>query len=520
MIRRYRLRSFAARFAGVALACGVTFASAGTAQAGGPTFVVYGRGWGHAVGMSQWGAKGLAEKGASAPRILGNFYHGVYVRQPSLPGGIRVGLLQEQSSIDVSGNGRFDFLDSTGVVRASGQNGQVWRVRPVGNRLVVSSPDGVAAFSSGVPVRLKYTAWGTLLKLPQTGRSYKRGFVDLDLNMSTGNERAILMVPFEEYLYGIAEMPSSWPTEALKAQAIAARTYAAEHIARLGQFRTVCNCAVYASTADQVYAGASQEVSSWMSAVNVTKGQAMTYQGNLIQAYYSASDGGFTENNENVWGGTPLPYLRGICDQGDYDGGANTQANWSATMDGDQMGQRLATGGFAVGTVQKVEILDPRGVSGRVLRVIDSTHGGFRITGSQGTARMSGDQFRALLGLRSTLISHNIKGDIRLRYDSLNCVPGRPYVEEYTWKDLSGSIRGSAQNFTNGRLFRNGSTRKVFWTRGPILTRYDQLRGQGIDLGLPVSDTYAITGGQRNDFERGYITWNASTGQTSYTRTR
>jgi hypothetical protein len=265
---------------------------------------------------------------------------------------------------------------------------------------------------------------------------------------------------------------------------------------------------------DQVYVGTAQEVPRWVSAVDNTRDQILTYQGKAIPAYYHASDGGFTENVESAWGGPALPYLRGVCDPGDYDGGANPDSNWAVNMDGDQVGQRLQAGGYAVGTVQRLDFLPPRGVSGRLMRVIDSTHGGMRVVGSTSTARVSGGTFSALLRLKSTLLTHNIKGDIRLRYDSLNCAPGMPIVEAYTWRDAQGTARGVAQNFTSGRLFFNSSMNRVFWIWGPILTRFDDRRNHGVDFGMPTSDVFPISGGRRANFVHGNIVWTASNGQT------
>lgn len=480
------------------------------------SFTFHGRAWGHGLGMPQWGAKGLAEKGWSASRILTHFYSGTKLASATAPKELRVGLLQEQSDIALTGSGRFDFYDNKGTRRVSGAKGETWKVRPASGKLTVLRPSGATAFTSAVPVTVRYEPFGTLLTFPKTGNSYKRGRIDFDINASTGRQRAILIVAFEPYLYGLGEMPSSWHTEALKAQAIAARTYALEKVQRLGQNRSVCNCGLYASTVDQAYVGARQEVTSWVGAVDATKGQVVTYSGKLIQAFYSSSSGGFTENNEYVWGGTALPYLRGKCDPGDYASGANPHSNWSVVLDGDQIGQRFAKGGYNVGSVTKIEFLSPRGVSGRVRPVIDSTHGGVRVTGSKSAVRVSGGTFRSLLGLKSTLIFHNISGNIRLRYDALNCSPGLPTGGAFTWRNLDGTTRGPAQNFKNGRLFWNQARSRVYWTKGPILARYDDLRRRDVDLGLPISDEYAVTGGRRSDFEHGSITYNSQTGATTF----
>src|SRR5207249_3565900 len=123
------------------------------------------------------------------------------------------------------------------------------------------------------------------------------------------------------YLLGLSEVPSSWPTAALEAQAVAARTYALEKVERLGQHRSFCDCGLYSSTADQVYGGWDKEAAAdgarWAAAVARTRHQIVAYHGVPIQAYYSSSSGGHTESNDAVWGGAPLPYLRGVCDPGD-----------------------------------------------------------------------------------------------------------------------------------------------------------------------------------------------------------
>ena len=511
-VRRRARRCLACLAVGLAAA---TLLATSPAQAA-PNFVFRGRGWGHAIGVSQWGAHGLAGAGGwPAARILSHFYRGTAIGRPAAPSRIRVGLLQEQSAVRVTANGRFDFYDRNGALRVSGAANQVWDVHPVsGNRLGVFDHNGATRFVSPSPVLVRYETRGSLLRLPQTGRQYRYGTLELTLNTTTARMRAVVVPAFEQYLYGLGEVPASWPTEALKVQAIAARTYALEKVTRLGQNRSVCNCGVYASTADQAYVGVSHEVPRWVGAVNATRGQVVTYGGKAIQAYYSSSDGGFTEHNENGFGGSALPYLRGVCDPGDYSHGSNPHSNWSVTMNGDQIGSRLRSGGYNVGSVTRIEYLAPRGVSGRVLRVIDSGRGGVRVTGSSGTARISGDRFRSLLGLKSTLLLHHITGHVRIRYDALRCAPGLPTGMEFTWRDLSGLHRGSAQGFKNGRLFRYAGSNKVFWTRGAILAKYDDLRRHGTDLGLPVTDEYAVSGGRRSDFERGSIVWNASTGKT------
>jgi SpoIID/LytB domain protein len=497
------------------LAVVVLLLLAGPAQAA--SFTFRGRGWGHGAGMSQWGARGLAAKGKTAGEILKHYYTGTKVEPKTAPSKIRVGLLQERAEIWVEGDGRFDLYDRAGARKASGKAGERWRIVPDGTTLEVFGPgDTTPVFRSGVPVTVRWEEHGTLLELPQTGYKYKRGRMDVDINASTGKTRAILIIPMEEYLYGLGEMPSSWHHEALEAQAIAGRTYALEKINRLGQARSVCNCGVYASTADQAYVGVQHEVTKWVEAVNTTKGLVVTYGGKPIQAFYSSSNGGFSEHVENVFGGTALPYLRGKCDPGDYYNGDNPHNAWTVTMDDADVSKRMRDAGHNIGTVTDIDYLSPRGVSGRVIGVKDATHGGVRVQGTLGTARVSGGTFRSIMDLKTNLIFHHIIGAIRLRYDAMSCKPGLPTSGEFSQKDLSGTVRGRAQNFTAGRLFFNDSTDKTWWTTAGFTAYYDTLRDKDIDLRMPTGDSVSVTGatskGKVSPFENGNLFYARSPG--------
>lgn len=480
------------------------------------TVTVTGRGWGHGIGMAQWGAKGLADQGLTGTQILTHYYSGTVLQQKAAPASIRVGLLQGRTEIQVNADAAFDLKGSG--QKATAKPGETWRVvpSPSAGKLDVLRPDDTKAFTASSPVTIS-SGSGARIKLPQTGHRYKRGRIDVEAYDSSGPKvRAVAVVGFEEYLYGLGEVPSDWPVAALRAQAVAGRTYALEKANRLGQNRSGCNCAVYATTADQAYIGYEKEAGSnasrWIDAVNATKGLVVVSGGQPIQAFYSSSSGGHTEHNENVWGGSALPYLRGVCDPGDYANGANPHANWSVNVDLAVLSQKLKSAGKDVGTAQKIDFLSPRGVSGRVRSVLSSTQGGVKVTGTTGTARLSGSEFRSMFGMKSTLMHHRIFGAIRKRYDALDCAPGLPKNGEYTWKELNGTTRGQAQDFTRGRLFFNASKNAVKWTVGAILAKFDSLRDGGVDLGLPTTDEMAATGGRTSYFDRGRIYWSSSTG--------
>lgn len=194
---------------------------------------------------------------------------------------------------------------------------------------------------------------------------------------------AVNYVDLEEYLYSVigGEMPTSWPLEALKAQAVAARTYALYQ--RQNSANTVFD--VGDTTSWQVYDGIEDETLSTQTAVSQTAGQVLTYDSQLIEAVFHSSSGGHTENVEDVWS-SPRPYLRGVQD---FDQGAPVY-EWEETISISQL-QSLAPNIGAITGIQAVETTP----NGRISRL--------RIVGDAGSKEIDGDQFRQALNLRSTL---------------------------------------------------------------------------------------------------------------------
>lgn len=196
---------------------------------------------------------------------------------------------------------------------------------------------------------------------------------------------ALNVVDLEQYLYSVvgAEAIPTWPLEALKAQAVAARTYALHKTATASnQYYDLDT-----TTKTQVYKGLETEFLSTHEAVNATLGQVMTYQGKTILAVFHSSSGGHTENVEDVWT-SPLPYLRGVVD---YDQSAPV-FQWTKSFTGSQLGS-------LVGGVGRVRSLIPERTTphGRVVSL--------KIVGDRGSKRISGTQFRQALDLRSTLFT-------------------------------------------------------------------------------------------------------------------
>jgi stage II sporulation protein D len=218
-------------------------------------------------------------------------------------------------------------------------------------------------------------------------------------------------VALDDYLRGVVpvEMPYTWPTQALRAQSIAARSYAVSHLhPATGSYD------VYDDTRSQVYRGRNAERASTDLAISSTAGSVLLSGSAVANAVFHSADGGATENNENVWTsssgtpGTPVSYLRGSSDRApdgsSYDA-ASPYATWkTATYSGASLSSILALDSRTnVGTLTAINLTN-RGVSGRLISVT--------LTGSTGTKTVSGDVFRSVFNakkpsadpqLRSTL---------------------------------------------------------------------------------------------------------------------
>jgi stage II sporulation protein D len=262
----------------------------------GALFLFNGHGWGHGVGMSQYGAYGYAQHGWSYRQILAHYYPGTTLGTSTVPR-IRVLLAQGKKALTISSEVPFTVIDGGGTKHALAAG-------PVsfgpGLSLAV---DGQATKQPLTPPLTFVPGAGGPLTL---NRPY-RGRIEVDV--VDGKLRAIDVVGLEQYLYGVvpSEMPSNWSPEALKAQAVAARSYA------LATRQLAAPFDVYSDTRSQMYLGIQQEQPSTTAAVDATKHQVVLYGGNVATTYFSSTSGGRTESAQD-WQGTPLPYLVSVPD--------------------------------------------------------------------------------------------------------------------------------------------------------------------------------------------------------------
>ncbi|MGB6059277.1 MAG: SpoIID/LytB domain-containing protein [Microthrixaceae bacterium] len=349
------------------------------------TFRFSGSGWGHAVGMSQWGARGLAAAGKSTDAILNHYYTGVTVGTGhAVSSNVRVLLTEKQNSIT--------FTPS--VPTAFGQAGTAAAARAVtatrsGDKIALSG--GIVSTLTG-PVDVALNPSSTGLRVSSTGDSYRLGTMRISTDAAGGLRVVLSGLTMQQYLYGIGEMPSSWPAAALQAQAIASRTYAQKQIeARSGSSRFP-DFDLYATTTDQSYRGTRFEPepthANWVGAVNSTNGRFVLYANNLIDAVYSSSSGGHTEDSEFVWA-SKVPYLRGVADPTDLTGG-NPYASWAYDYSATELGSW-----FGIGTLTSVQFLDAPRPSGH----LDKSS--ILLVGTSGRTTVTGTYLRGIVNSKS-----------------------------------------------------------------------------------------------------------------------
>lgn len=228
------------------------------------------------------------------------------------------------------------------------------------------------------------------------GKEYRGSII---FNASDGKITVINQLSSEEYLYGVlpGETYASWPAEALKAQAVASRSY----VLSSGRNRhsalgfDVCN-----TTHCQVYTGSAREAASTNAAVDATAGQVCTANGKIVNTVFSASNGGYIEDSANVWGGSVSYY---VSKKDDYEKTDEISGMvWDVTVTNETIQNKLSASGVNIGTVKGLEILKTA-VSGRVTKL--------RIIGDAGEHIAVREACRTLLGLKSQLYTIESAGN-------------------------------------------------------------------------------------------------------------
>ena len=339
------------------------------------TLVVSGHGWGHGVGMSQWGAYGYALHGWKYGRILTHYYPGTKLSHEGEPR-VRVLLADDARTVTVG--------CATQLTVSNGR-------RFTGH--LAAKTYGISA-ALDIPVRhrpgkrpfARRFALFSCTRAPLTfdGRPY-RGTISL-----RSNGRMLFVVnglKLDQYVRGVvpSESPSRWPLAELEAQAVAARSYAVAALNPSAPYDLVPD------QRDQVYGGITPQTPRTNRAVQKTRGQILTFDGQVARTYYSSSSGGRTESAQDAWpGSAPIPYLRSVPDPWDTYSPNHDWGPYAYT--GDQLGARLGL----EGSVESARIV--RNASLRAAAVWLHLSSGSEVN-------LSGPQVASMLGLKSTWFS-------------------------------------------------------------------------------------------------------------------
>jgi stage II sporulation protein D len=365
MRRTLALASVLLFVAGSAAPARLLEATPGTAA----TFLVTGHGWGHGVGLSQYGAYGYAQHGVGWAKIVSHYFPGTTLGGAPVSR-VRVLLASGVATLKIGSTADFTVKDGRGMVHEL--LGGTYALTPA-LKLKVDGEDKARA----LPAPLSFLPGDAPLT---TARRY-RGSIQVDL--TGGKLRAINFVSLEHYLYGVvpSEMPYTWHPEALKAQAVVARSYALA-VRKSGAFD------LYPDTRSQVYLGVDHEQPSTNAAVDATAGKVVLYQGQVAKTFFFSTSGGRTASSADVWG-TAVPYLVSVPDP--YDS-ISPHHDWGPVV---YTGAKLARALKLPGRV--VDLKPSLNSSGRVESIA--------AVGTTSEVTIAAGDLRRRLGLRSTWFS-------------------------------------------------------------------------------------------------------------------
>lgn len=331
------------------------------------SWVVHGRGFGHGVGMSAYGAYGYAKAGKNYRFILGHYYTGTSIGTLEKARVVRV-------LLDIS-PGDVGFSGATSACGARLDPARGYEAHRNGNSVVLRSSGGKRLASCGR--KLRAAGRGTIA-IAGVGK-FRGALETVPTESDAGSLNVINALAIEQYVKGVMpnEVPPSWPTEELKAQAVAVRSIALTGDVGGNGFD------LYSDTRSQVYEGLESEYDRTNDAVAATRAQVVMYGGDIAQTLYSACSGGHTESAVNVFG-SPVPYLVGVPDPYDY---YCPLHKWTLNFSGPDISSRLS--GYLNGKLKQV-VVTKTGVSPRIVSA--------KLVGTGGTSTVTGSQLSVALG--------------------------------------------------------------------------------------------------------------------------
>jgi len=355
--------------AAVALAAIASLAGFAAAPANAAvSWVVHGRGFGHGVGMSAYGAYGYALHGKSYQFILGHYFTGTTLGTLSGPRIVRV-------LLDIS-PGNVGFSAATSACGVALDPTRDYEAHRSGTTVVLRSSGGKRLAACGHKLR---AAGKGQIAIAGVG-TYRGALETVPTESDPGSLNVVNALAVDQYVKGVIpnESPPSWPAEELKAQAVASRSFALTAGVGGNGFD------LYADTRSQVYKGLESEYSTSNAAAAATRGQVVMYGGKVAETLFSACSGGHTESIQNIFGGPAIPYLQGVPDP--YDGECPLHT-WTLKFSGPEISSKLSA--YLEGKLKQVVIVK----TGASPRIIEA-----KLVGTGGVTTVTGEQLEVALG--------------------------------------------------------------------------------------------------------------------------
>ena len=324
--------------AAAALAIPAT-ASAGT------VFLLDGRGWGHGVGMSQWGAEGYARHGFDYKRILAHYYPQTHIGIAQ-PREVRVLLVQGQPSVRIGSSAPFMVVDTRGRKLHLPARAVVIDKRFMLQHVRLKQPLRFVAGASPIEVDLAAYRGDVVVKAKPDGLM------------------AINVLPLDRYLRGVVpwEAPKGWHEQTYEAQAVAARSYT------LATLKPGEDFDLYPDARSQMYGGVAAERTETNLAIGATAGQVLVWRDRIVPGYYFSSSGGRTSSVHDAWPrASQVPYLVSVSDPYDY---ISPHHVWPAQV----LSEAKVASVLGVSGVRDIQVLRNSSGRARAVRVL-TTHG-------------------------------------------------------------------------------------------------------------------------------------------------
>ncbi|MBP2415690.1 SpoIID/LytB domain-containing protein [Microlunatus capsulatus] len=355
------------------------------------SFTIRGAGFGHGHGMSQYGAYGAAKKGLTWKQILAFYYPGTTLT--TMPTGTTIKVLLTADS-----DGDLRVQPAAGLRVSDGEGGRYtvptgathtsWRISRKGDGYQLASRDAAGTWktrSTGLGGGTwSFSSTAKVLTLVRPGGSTRPYRGSLGLVRSGSGGKTVNTVLLEDYVRAVVpvEMPTSWAADAVRSQAVAARSYAV----RTRDFTDRPGYDICDTDTCQVYGGERAETSGGDAAVKATAGRVVSHGGRVALTQFASSNGG-------ALAASNLPYLVAKADP--YDGVITSQA-WSRTLTAAAIGRSWPS----VGTVKKLQVTRRDGSGpwgGRVEKIT--------VTGSKSSVTVGGETFQYRFGMRSSLFT-------------------------------------------------------------------------------------------------------------------